>query len=139
MSGALTCARLMTRPKAERNMRWIIPPHPANALESKQIAELHEHRVIRAGEAPEPERLFIQHVAAVAREHDRTRRRLIAEQRVDVEEVIRRRDRARYATRPGDQDRRVLPRVITQRIGLVLDVLSHQPNEERSGKLILEL
>src|SRR5438552_18726759 len=108
----------------------------ARCLESERIADFHEHRIASPREAAEPERVFIQHVAAVPGEHDGAGDGLIADQGVDVEEIRGGGRRTRHAARPRDQDRCVGPRVVALRIGLVLDVLADEPDEEGPRQLV---
>src|SRR6266850_915042 len=110
------------------------------ASKPEEIAQLHEHRVIGPREPAKAERVVVQHVAAVSRKHDRPGDRLIAQQRIDVEEIGGTRGgTSGAAARPGNQNRGARAGVIAQRIGLVLDVLAHQPDEQRPRQLILDL
>src|SRR6266576_1249863 len=84
-------------------------------LESKQVAQLEEEGIIRAPEPAEAERILVQHVAAVSREHHGSGHRLVAEQRVDVEQIGGARRGARHPAWTGNQNRRVRARVVAQR------------------------
>src|SRR2546427_10775498 len=99
-------------------------------LQPEQVAQLHEEGIAGACQPAEAERVFIQHVAAIAREHDGSRDRLIADQGIDVEEIRGGGRRPRYAAPARDQNRCVGPRVFPHRIGLCLGVLSDQSAEE---------
>src|SRR5437667_5276612 len=108
--------------------------------EPEEVAELHEQRVAGPLESAEAKRVVVEHVASVSCEHDGAGDRLIAELRIDVEEIGGARGGTRDATsRVGDQNRGAGPGIIPQRIGLVLDVLAHQSDEQRARQLILDL
>src|SRR5437016_6256119 len=107
--------------------------------EPEQIAQLEEERVVRAGEPPEPEGVLVDHVAAVPGEHHRPGDRLIAEQHIGVEEIAVRSGGASQAARSADENRRTGARVVAQRVGLVLDVLAHHPDEQRTRDLVFDL
>src|SRR5919108_4012710 len=101
--------------------------------EPEQVAQLEKEGVVRAREAPELERLLIHHVAAVSGEYDGARYRLIAEKHIRVEQIALGRGGARQArVRPPDEDRRAGAGVVSQRVGLVLDVLAHDADEQRA-------
>src|SRR5256886_1140972 len=106
--------------------------------EPEQVAQLEEERVVRAGEPPEPERLLVHHVAAVPGEHHRPRDRLIAQQHIGVEQIAVRSGSARQRV-PLYENRRTGARVVPQRVGLVLDVLAHHPDEQWTRQLVFEL
>src|SRR2546430_16771563 len=84
-------------------------------LQPEQVAQLHEEGIAGACQPAEAERVFIQHVAAIAREHDGSRDRLIADQGIDVEEIRGGWRRPRHPARPpgpeqGGCARSVAPR-----------------------------
>src|SRR5882672_3534357 len=112
---------------------------PQEWLQPEQVAQLHKQYVIGPREPTEPECVLVLHVAAVPCEHHGSRDRLIAEQRIDVEVVVRAGLGARHRRRPGNQDRRAGPRIIAQRIRLILDVLADESDEQRPRELVLDL
>src|SRR5467141_3346482 len=108
-------------------------------LQSEQVAQLHKQRVIGPLQPAEPERILILHVAAVPCEHHGSGDRLIAEQRIEVEVVVRAGLGAGHRRWPGNQDRRAGPRIIAQRVRLILDVLADESEEQRPRQLVLDL
>src|SRR5207245_6653871 len=108
-------------------------------LQPEQVAQLHEEGIAGACQPAEAERVFIQHVAAIAREHDGSRDRLIADQGIDVEEIRGGGRRPRHAARPREQNRCVGPRVVAQRSGLLLNVLADELDEDGPTVLLISV
>src|SRR6266487_1663609 len=83
-------------------------------LQPEQITQLHEQGVCLALQPAEPERVLILHVAAVPREHYGSGNRLIAEQRIEVEVVVRTSLGAGHRRWSGNQNRRAGPTTVTR-------------------------
>src|SRR3989442_13660346 len=104
-------------------------------LQPEQVAQLHEEGIAGACQPAEAERVFIQHVAAIAREHDGSRDRLIADQGIDGEEIRGGRRPPAHAPRPPGGKRAAGPPAVPPAIRRVLPELSERPAEEGPAEL----